>query len=147
MTYEKSISYDRETRDYAMYLDGELVGFARNHHEAEVTLDQLVFELMSGVHTSNAPTPVDAPTIEPASTCGFCQKTHHPQDCPDMRPLLFAPDVPQCVMMGCELPRTHDDTQFCCHHHSEETGAACDCDDEYYYAPLDLDFAPCGPEV
>ncbi len=46
--YEKSIRYDRETRDYAMYLDGELVGFARNYHEAEVTLDQLVFELMSG---------------------------------------------------------------------------------------------------
>ena len=50
MTYEKSISYDRETRDYAMYLDGELVGFARNHHEAEVTLDQLVFELVTGQH-------------------------------------------------------------------------------------------------
>lgn len=46
--YQKSISYDRETRDYAMYLDGELVGFARNYHEAEVTLDQLVFDLLSG---------------------------------------------------------------------------------------------------
>ena len=30
-----------------MYLDGELVGFARTYHEAEVTLDQLVFELMN----------------------------------------------------------------------------------------------------
>jgi hypothetical protein len=46
--YEKSISYDRESRDYAMRLDGELVGFARNYHEAEITLDQLVFELLSG---------------------------------------------------------------------------------------------------
>jgi hypothetical protein len=46
--YRKEIVYDRETRDYAMYLDGELVGFARNYHEAEITLDQLVFELMSG---------------------------------------------------------------------------------------------------
>ena len=26
--YRKEIVYDRETRDYAMYLDGELVGFA-----------------------------------------------------------------------------------------------------------------------
>ena len=45
--YRKEIVYDRETRDYAMYLDGELVGFARTYHEAEVTLDQLVFELMN----------------------------------------------------------------------------------------------------
>jgi hypothetical protein len=46
--YQKEIIYDRETRDYAMYLDGELVGFARTYQEAEATLDQLVFELLSG---------------------------------------------------------------------------------------------------
>jgi hypothetical protein len=46
--YRKEIVYDRETHDFAMYLDGELVGFARTYHEAEVTLDQLVFELLSG---------------------------------------------------------------------------------------------------
>lgn len=44
--YKKEIIYDPETRDFAMYLDGELIGFARTHHEAEVTLDQLVFELL-----------------------------------------------------------------------------------------------------
>jgi hypothetical protein len=33
--YRKEILYDRETHDYAMYLDGELVGFARTYHEAE----------------------------------------------------------------------------------------------------------------
>jgi hypothetical protein len=31
-----------------MYLDGELAGFARTYHEAEITLDQLVYELLSG---------------------------------------------------------------------------------------------------
>lgn len=46
-TYQKEIIWDGETRDYAMYLSGELVGFARNHHEAEVTLDQLVYELLT----------------------------------------------------------------------------------------------------
>lgn len=46
--YDKQIIYDRETRDYAMYIDGELVGFARTYREAEATLDQLVFELMAG---------------------------------------------------------------------------------------------------
>jgi hypothetical protein len=45
--YRKEIVHERKTRDYAMYLDGELVGFARTYQEAEVTLDQLIFELMS----------------------------------------------------------------------------------------------------
>jgi hypothetical protein len=53
--YRKEIVYDRETRDYAMYLDGELVGFARTYHEAEVTLDQLVFDLLSGEAFREAP--------------------------------------------------------------------------------------------
>jgi hypothetical protein len=44
--HRKEIVYDRASRDYAMYLDGELIGFARTYHEAEVTLDQLVFECL-----------------------------------------------------------------------------------------------------
>ena len=52
--YRKEIVYNRETRDYAMYLDGELVGFARTYHEAEVTLDQLIFELISGQYFHEA---------------------------------------------------------------------------------------------
>jgi hypothetical protein len=38
------IIYDRETRSYAMELDGELVGFARTCGEAEMTLEELVYE-------------------------------------------------------------------------------------------------------
>lgn len=50
--YIREIVYDRDTRDYAMFLDGELVGYARTYHEAEITLDQLVFELTaSGIHS------------------------------------------------------------------------------------------------
>lgn len=52
--YEKTIIYDPETRDFAMYLDGELVGFARTYQEAEVTLDQLVFELINGQYVREA---------------------------------------------------------------------------------------------
>jgi len=53
-TYRKEIVFDRESRDYAMYLDGELVGYARTYHEAEITLDELVFELMSHGATATA---------------------------------------------------------------------------------------------
>lgn len=45
--YHKQIVYDRETKDFAMYLDSELIGYARTYLEAEVTLDQLVYELLS----------------------------------------------------------------------------------------------------
>ncbi|MEI7770145.1 MAG: hypothetical protein WCI67_09170 [Chloroflexales bacterium] len=52
--YEREIVYDPETRDFAMYLGGELVGFARTYQEAEVTLDQLVFELINGQYLREA---------------------------------------------------------------------------------------------
>ena len=42
----KLIMYDRSTRDYAIYLDGELVGYARSYLEAEAVLDQLHMELL-----------------------------------------------------------------------------------------------------
>lgn len=45
--FRKEIVYDRESRDYAMYLNGELVGFARTYHRAEVELDERVYEQLS----------------------------------------------------------------------------------------------------
>ncbi len=46
--YCTRIEYSQATHEYGMYLDGELIGFARTYQEAEVTLDQLVCELLSG---------------------------------------------------------------------------------------------------
>jgi hypothetical protein len=47
--YRRTIIYDRETRDFAMYLNDELVGYARTYHEAEIILDRLVFDLMNSM--------------------------------------------------------------------------------------------------
>lgn len=44
--YDKAIIYDRETRDFAYYLDGELLGFARTYQEAETKLNALVHDLL-----------------------------------------------------------------------------------------------------
>jgi hypothetical protein len=55
--YVKAIVYDREARDYAMYLDGELIGFARTYHEGEITLDTLVHELRRGTYAPDATAP------------------------------------------------------------------------------------------
>ena len=59
--YLKEISYDRDTRDYAMHLNGALIGFARTSHEAEVTLDRLIYELLSGDYHNLTPTPAPTP--------------------------------------------------------------------------------------
>ncbi len=41
---QRDIVHEPETGTYAMYLDSELVGFARTHGEAETTLDELVYQ-------------------------------------------------------------------------------------------------------
>ncbi len=85
-TYRKEICYDRETRDYAMRLDGELVGYARSYSEAEITLDQLVFELLShGATTCPQRRSLLAPRV-----CGNCGGQHSIQHCPEVRAALFA---------------------------------------------------------
>lgn len=47
MTYTKEIKFDRTTKDFAMYLNGKLVGYAATRHEAETELDRLVFEALT----------------------------------------------------------------------------------------------------
>lgn len=40
----KRISYNRDTKDFDMYLDGEYVGSRGTRAEAEAELDRLAFE-------------------------------------------------------------------------------------------------------
>lgn len=79
-TYEKSIEYDPESKDFRMMLDGELVGFGRTYHEAETTLDRLVFELISDTYFSSpTPKPPSCPScgdaVREPGTCAACQET------------------------------------------------------------------------
>lgn len=109
----KEIVYDRETRDFAMYLNGDLVGFARSYHEAETTLDQLVYEVLSRgtvdlveQHRETLAEDVDAAepeTVTPIEAailsrdldrltavlksrkrCANCGSAHHIQACPEV---------------------------------------------------------------
>ena len=48
--FEKSIAYDRETRDFAARLNGEYIGSFSTHAAAEAALDQVAYDqLMDGV--------------------------------------------------------------------------------------------------
>ena len=44
------IIYDRATKDFAIYLDGELIGYARSYLEAEAVLDQFLMERLRRTH-------------------------------------------------------------------------------------------------
>lgn len=44
--YQKEIKFDRASKDYALFLDGECVGYARTYLEGETTLNALVAELL-----------------------------------------------------------------------------------------------------
>ncbi len=43
---QKHIKFDRLTKDYAAYLNGQLVGYFRTHSEAQSELDRLAFEAL-----------------------------------------------------------------------------------------------------
>jgi hypothetical protein len=79
--YEKEIRYSPTDRDYAMYLDGELVGFARTYHEAEITLDELIHTILSHTPTATCThelTGRDAfvnASNEVIVSCGGCHQT------------------------------------------------------------------------
>jgi hypothetical protein len=40
----KTIQYDRQTRDFAAYLDDNFIGYFATYHDAEVALDELAYE-------------------------------------------------------------------------------------------------------
>jgi hypothetical protein len=45
--FQREIVYDRESHDYALYIDGQIIGFARTYHEGEVILDTYVAECLA----------------------------------------------------------------------------------------------------
>lgn len=44
--YVKTVEYDRITRDYAAFLDGNIVGYYNTRHEAETALSKTVIEYL-----------------------------------------------------------------------------------------------------
>jgi hypothetical protein len=86
------IAYDRTTRDYAMYVDGALVGFAANYRDASIALDPPGENPMGD--TEGDPEP-------PPETCLNCAAAHHTQRCPAIwKPLRM--DVLTCDDCGKE---------------------------------------------
>lgn len=64
----KYIAYDSQTKDYVMYLDGQLVGCARTQIEAETTLDTLVDEIIRHTRATTADMAAEESEIERAES-------------------------------------------------------------------------------
>lgn len=54
--YHTSVIYDDKAREFAMYLDGDLCGYAKTRDLADATLNQLVYEMKA--HATLAASPV-----------------------------------------------------------------------------------------
>lgn len=106
-----------------LHHDGTVVHFKEysTYSEAEIALDALAFELLTDLAEQGL---VDELPAFAPSTCVYCHKPHHPADCPEMRAMLFASDEP-----------------------SWERWTPDGYNNAYQYLPLDVDFAPIGPEV
>lgn len=46
----KQIKFERMTKDYSAYLNGQYIGSFGSHREAELELDRLAFEMLSHQH-------------------------------------------------------------------------------------------------
>lgn len=57
--FEKSISYDRQSRDFRAELDGILVGYFGSYHAAEIALDQAAYDRLTDDDTPPEPTDVN----------------------------------------------------------------------------------------
>jgi hypothetical protein len=44
--FRKEIRYDRDTKDYSLYLDGEYIGSAANYHEGEEKLNATIYDAL-----------------------------------------------------------------------------------------------------
>ena len=76
-TLTKDICYERETQDFALYLDGQFFGYARTRREAEERLDALVYDRLThrptaALEASALPDEfVDAVLIDPSTGLPF----------------------------------------------------------------------------
>ena len=109
-TFEKSISYDRETHDFKATLDGNYIGHFNSYHEAEVALDQVAYDLLVDGQCATA-TELDAGSDVDAIAA----------DTLEMRG-----EAPAQLAADALLLEADADTP-CCAHFRYMAGHACDC--------------------
>ena len=123
-TTDKSIRYDRASRDWAAYLNGEYIGSFSTHAAAEAALDQVAYDqLADGVALTAA-------ELDGGSDAGTMAE--------EVAAAVVAPVDPagECEAYGCRERVTHEqisdrpwtDYAFCCYHfRMNVNGGTCTC--------------------
>jgi hypothetical protein len=88
--FEKSIRYDRITRDFRAELDGQLIGFYSSYHAAEETLDDAAYARLTHSDDAAGDSDQDAHTGDDGNAVfgPACTTCDDDGDCPDCAPVL-----------------------------------------------------------
>lgn len=102
----KEIKFDRETKDYAYLLNGEVVGFAKTRFQAEQQIDALVYELLTRDNVDAAElTPVEAEEVY-ASLVELERQAGVVEAQPDVAPAAVVSVQPDIAPARVFLPAT-----------------------------------------
>jgi len=137
----ETVGKRRRLVGFAMYLDGECIGLAGSYHEAEVTLDELVYNLLSdGMHQTAAT--LDGGSDPDACAAEVVDMLVIRGDEPVQQAAVLAHrEAAQqvrepaaggyyfCMVEDCTEPPTHmhGDNPLCCTHYAEYSGESCGC--------------------
>ena len=81
--FDKSIAYDRASRDFRAELNGQLIGWFASYHAAEIALDQVAYDLLIADGLSLPASQLDDDDLEQ----GPCDDINIPEpDRPRMQP-------------------------------------------------------------
>ena len=126
-TFEKSIAYDRETRDFAARLNGEYIGSFSTHAAAEAALDQVAYDqLADGVALTAAELDGGSDADTMAEEVAAAVEA----------PAAAVNPAGECEAYGCRERVTHEqisdrpwtDYAFCCYHfRMNVNGGTCTC--------------------
>src|SRR5262245_11976771 len=93
--YDKKIIRDRETNDFAMYLNGELVGYKPTHLQAEIELNSLVHHLLTRTaHAATSDVPAeDVPAAAAAMVAAPAPAAPAPAPVSTVQPIWVSTSV------------------------------------------------------
>ena len=126
-TTDKSIRYDRASRDWAAYLNGEYIGSFSTHAAAEAALDQVAYDqLADGVALTAAELDGGSDADTMAEEVAAAVEA----------PAAAVNPAGECEAYGCREQVTHEqisnrpwtDYAFCCYHfRMNVNGGTCTC--------------------
>ncbi len=119
--FEKTIAYDRESRDFRATLNGELIGYFPTYSAAEAALDQVAYDILMDCQCATAAELDGGSDVD---------------ECAEEVAAAVVELAGECEAYGCRERVTHEqisdrpwtDYAFCCYHfRMNVNGGTCTC--------------------